>query len=51
MQKENISQTVFHQNTKSVDCVKTIVDVVGPCSRVEPQIAREEWSLAYVYVI
>ena len=30
MQKENIFQTVFHLNTKSVDCVRTIVDVLWP---------------------
>ena len=50
MQKENIFQTVFHLNTKSVDCVRTIVDVVWPCSRVEPQKAREKFSLVYVWV-
>ena len=41
MQKENIFQTVCHLNTKSVDCVRTVVDVVWPCSRVEPQKSRE----------
>ena len=48
MQKEN--QTLFHLNTKSVDFVRTFVDVVWPRSRVEPQKAREKWSLAYVQV-
>ena len=48
MQKENIFQTVCHLNTKNVDCVRTIVDVVWPWSRVEPQKVREKWSLAYV---
>ena len=38
MQKENIFQTVFHLNTKSVDCLRTIVNVVWPCSRVESQM-------------
>ena len=33
---------VFHLNTESVDCVRTIVDVVRPCSRFEPQKAREK---------
>ena len=41
MHKENIFQTVFHLNTTSVDCVRTIVDVVWPCSRVAPQKAPE----------
>ena len=40
--KENIFQTVFHLNTKSVDCVRTIVDVVWPCSHVEPPKSREK---------
>ena len=35
MQKENIFQTVFHLNTKRVDCVRTIVDVVWPCRATE----------------
>ena len=48
--EENILQTVFHLNTKSADCVRAIVDVVGPCSRVEPQKACEKWSLVYVWV-
>ena len=48
MQKENIFQTIFHLNTKSVDCVRTTVDVVWPCSLVEAQKAREKWSYAYV---
>ena len=40
--KENIFQTILLLNTKSVDCVRTIVDVVWPCSSVEPQKAREK---------
>ena len=40
--ERNIFQTFFHLNTKSVDCVRTIVDVVWPCSRVKPQKAREK---------
>ena len=42
MKKENIFQTVFHLNTESLDCVRTIVYVVWPYSRVEPQKARRK---------
>ena len=40
--KKTSSKPFFHLNTKSVDCVRTIVDVVWPCSCVEPQKARKK---------
>ena len=40
--KKTFPKLVFHLNTKSVDCVRTIVDVVWPCSRVEPHKPREK---------
>ena len=41
-ERKHIFQTVFHLNTKSTDFVRTIVDVVWPCSHAEPQKAARE---------
>ena len=52
MQKENIFQTVFHLNKKSIHCVRTFVDIKygRVASHGEPHKAHEKWSLAYVQV-